>query len=365
MSAVDSWSSIFKNIEDSNNESNVTDNDIENDIHIDDENKKLEENKQLEKNSKCPNCKKTEIEEIDTIFYCYGCGLELDVTMGTEDTNASNFNEHNFNSACSIGFKVIGKKSYAYNKNMLCVGADSSKQSYNMVTKEFQVIINNCSVILPKNIIDESIQLFFNIKTVSTDIYRKDTKLGIMANCLYITCYKYKLSKTIKEISAIFNITEKIYNKGEKKIRELKEKNMIEVCDINPMEDLIERYLELLDIDKMWKFFIIDIIKKAEEKKLHILNDTKQNTRCVGVIYLLTDRLPQYKSITKEVIQEKCGVSKNTYLKYCNNVVYSYYKLFKHIFKKYSVPMKKEWNKKYVKTNEKPTKGRPRKNRVL
>ena len=163
MSTEVSWSNIFKNIEDNPSESYEIDEDIENDIQLDNIDNKTEENKQIQKQIKCLNCNNLEIEEIETVYYCKNCGIELDIPSTVEDTNASTFSEHNFNSACSIGFKVVGKKCYSYNKNMLCVSADSSKQSFNIVTKEFQVIINNCLIILPKNVIDESIQLFFDI----------------------------------------------------------------------------------------------------------------------------------------------------------------------------------------------------------
>ncbi len=313
----------------------------------------------------CPTCNIAETEEIDNVFYCKSCGLERDVQSAVEDNNSSSFGNYNVNTDYSLSFKMIGKNAFNYNKNMMSASSDYTKQAKSNILKEYMNIIEGSSISISKNVILLSTNLFLEIKNASSEVYRKDTKKGIMAVCLYNTCYHNEMAKTIPEIISIFKITLKIYNNGDKKIRELKEKKIIVFEDINTTEDHLERYLELLKIDKKWKVFILEIIEKANSAKLHIIYDTKQDTRCIGVIYLLCDRHPDYKHITKEVIEKICSSSKNTFTKYCNNVIYNFYKKYRNIFKKYGVPMKKEWKKNYVKQIEIPKKGRPKKNNEI
>ena len=161
---------------------------------------------------------------------------------------------------------------------------------------------------------------------------------------MYYACYNNNISKTPSEIAQFSNIEEKFHSLGDRILHDLNEKGIISIpVKINPIVDYVNRYIELLEIPKKYTSFIIDLIKRADEKKIHILHDSKNNTKCVGCIYMLVERTPELKKrITKDKIEAECGISKTTFIRYYN-ILCSFYKLIKKVFKKHQIPMKLEW----------------------
>ena len=92
-----------------------------------------------------------------------------------------------------------------------------------------------------------------------------------------------------------------------------------------------------------YKGFVMDIIKIAEKNLIHILHDSKNNTKCVGAIYLLIERVPELRNrISKEDIDNTCGISKTTFIRYYS-IICKFYRKFKKSFKRNHIPMKSEW----------------------
>jgi transcription initiation factor TFIIIB Brf1 subunit/transcription initiation factor TFIIB len=138
-------------------------------------------------------------------------------------------------------------------------------------------------------------------------------------------------------------IEEKFQSQGDRILHDLNEKGIISIpTKINPIYDYINRYFEILNIDSKYKAFVIDLIKRADEKNIHLLHDNKTNTKAIGSIYILIDRTEYKNKITKEKIEKECGISKTTFIRY-GDIIYNYYKLFKRIFKKHKISMPIEW----------------------
>lgn len=298
-----------------------------------------------EKNASCNGCGGV-LYASGTIVTCQSCGVETSNTSNiTEDDYSTSATTNcNISSNGFITLKMVGKGSQRYHRNMLKTCADYSKYSKINTLKD----MNNWNSQskkhhIPKNVILEANDMFAKIKEHGY-VFRKDGKKGVLSACLYYACYNNGISKTPSEIAQFSGIEEKFHSLGDRILHDLNERDIIKIpIKINPIEDYVDRYIELLDIPKKYRQFIIELIYRAEKKHIHILHDSKNNTKCVGAIYMLVDRVPELrKKITKEKIDQECGISKTTFIRYYN-VLCQYYKKLKKVFKRHQIPMKDEW----------------------
>ena len=68
------------------------------------------------------------------------------------------------------------------------------------------------------------------------------------------------------------------------------------------MKDYLDQFFPVLGIPDKYKQFVIDIINRADKKYLHINNESRTKTKCIGVIDLLTCRIPELRHIKKDTI---------------------------------------------------------------
>lgn len=275
---------------------------------------------------------------------CKRCGLEIPNSTTTDDDSHTNSNQDcNVNDRGFISMKIIGKGSYGYNRSMLKSCADYSRYRKMHTLKEIHNWnAQSSSIHLPKNVIEEANNMFAKIKD-NGHVYRKDVKKGVQSACLYYACYMNGISKTPNEIASLVGIEEKFHSMGDRILRDLNEKSIINLpAKINPIVDYIERYFELLNIPKKYQGFVLDIIETADRHKLHVLYDSKNNTKCIGTIYMLIDRVSELSNIDKEKIDEECQISKTTFMKYYN-MLCKFYRKFVPVFIKHRICMKSEW----------------------
>ena len=296
------------------------------------------------KDSACPSCGGL-LRISDGVFVCTKCGLEIKQTaLSSDDSNTVSVNNNSVNAKGFISMRFIGKKSYGYNRNLLKSCSNYSQYRKNNTLKEMHNWnAQSVNMKLPKNVMDEANNMFAKIKE-NGYVYRKDVKKGVQSACLYYACYNNGISKTPNEIAQIVQIAEKFHSAGDRILRDLNERGVIELpSKINPIMDYTERYFELLNIPKKYKEFVIDIIKQADVDKLHVLCDSKNNTKCIGAIYMLIDRVKELRNtIDKDRIDKECEISKTTFVKYYT-LLCKFYRRFVHIFVKHRIPMKSEW----------------------
>ena len=298
-----------------------------------------------DKSSECYKCGGKLCRKKDIVI-CQGCGIELnnEVNITEEEYSASAITECNVHADGFISVKMVGKNSYGYQRSLLKTCASYSKYRKQNTFKD----MNNWNVHskkhhIPKYVIREANDMFAVIKEHGY-VYRKDGKKGVLSACLYYACYNNGISKTPGEIANFSGIEEKFQSQGDRVLRDLNEKNIIDIpVDVDPIGDYLDRYLKLLEIHKNYKPFLHDLINRAEKNRIHVLHDSKNNTKCAGVIYMLTDRIPELKKrINKDDIEAKCEISKTTFTRYYK-VLCSFYRKIKKSFKKYKIPMKREW----------------------
>lgn len=280
---------------------------------------------------------------------CHSCGLEMQhvITSTQEDEMVSSSGDANVNDKGFISMRIVGKGSYKYNRGLLKDCANYSRYCIMLSLKE----MNNwnaqsTSVFLPKNVIEFANTMFAAIKKHNF-VFRKDVKKGVQAACLYYACHMNHISRTPAEIAKIVGIAEKFLSSGDRYLRDFNERGIINIpMHIDIIDNYIERYFELLKLPNVYKKFVYDIITQAENDHLHVRFDSKNNTKCIGTIYLLVDRVPFLNAtISKERIEKECDISRTTFIKYYN-MLCSYYRRFTHIFVKYKIPMKSIWRDK-------------------
>lgn len=282
----------------------------------------------------------------DDVLLCQKCGVEVEKnSIITDDNYSATANtECNVNSNGFMSMKIIGKKSYGLQKSMLKTCADYSQ--YRKLTTLKEIISwnsNSKKQHIPKNVMIEANNMFAKIKD-HKKVYRKDGKKGVIGSCIYYACYNNGISKTPSEIAQFSGIEDKFHSRGDRELRALSEMGIIDLpAKINPINDYIDRYLQILKIDTKYKSFLTDMIKRANEKKIHILYDSKSNTKACAVIYILVERVASLRAIiTDETISSVCNISKTTFIRYYK-IICEYYRKFKKVFKRHGIPMPNSW----------------------
>lgn len=283
----------------------------------------------------------------DNYMICQTCGQEFQGTVVStieDECTVTTAQDSNVNDKGFISMRIVGKGSYGYNRNLLKSCANYSRYRTMTTLKEMhnwnsQSTENQ----LPKNVISEANNMFAAIKEHGY-VFRKDVKKGVQGACLYYTCHMNNLSKTPYEIAKIIGIAEKFLSAGDRILRDLNERNIIQIpAKIDSISSYVDRYFELLVIPAIYKSFVLDLIGQADSDKLHVLHDSKNNTKCIGAIYMLVERIPILrKMISKDRIEAECGISKTTFIKYYN-MLCKYYRKLAHVFIKHRIPMKSIW----------------------
>lgn len=281
----------------------------------------------------------------DTFIICEQCGEERLYDCHSHDLYSLSV-ESNYNTASNsfMTFNIIGTNSYFYNRSLLktCANYTSYRANSNkkeIINKIYQFDGNK----LPMNVINETADLFDQIKMAGR-VYRGDGKLGVIGACLYYVSIRNNLTRSPKEISAIMNIEERFLSQGDRILQELNELKIIDIpTNYKPLDDYLNQFMPILGIPERYKSFIVDTIARMERKHLHIKHECRLTTKVVGVIYLLTLRIPELRHIKKEVISQECNnISKSTYIKY-STLICDNYRIMKKVFRKHKIPMPLAW----------------------
>lgn len=292
----------------------------------------------------CPICK-IDCKKDNNVLCCFKCGYEKELEISNNKYSFSYSTSHNTCDNSFISFKIVGKNSYSYHKSLLKTCANYSKYSQNNIIRELkELVYQHKGNKIPKNIIQLAADMFNNIKSYGK-VYRGDSKKGVMVSCLYYACRINKITKTPRYLCNLTKTPDKYLSQGERIVHDFIERRLINLPLLDdPKRDYISQYFELLKLPKQYEEFCFELILRAEKKKLHIIKDSRDTTKCAGVIYMLCRRIPELRKITKEDIELNCDVSKTTFIRYYN-LLWEYYKKIKKTYKIYKIPMPVEWRK--------------------
>lgn len=292
----------------------------------------------------CPLCK-VACKIYDTFIICEKCGMERVYDIHSHDQYSMTI-EENYNTANNsfMTFNIIGKDSYCYNRSYLKTCSDYTAYRNNSNRKDIiQRIDQYEGNKPPKNIINSTIRIFDEIKNAGY-VYRGNGKWGVIGACLYYASIQHNLTRTPKEVSLIMGIDEKFLSQGDRVLMSLNELKVIDIqINYRPIHDYISQYFPILGIPEKYRDFVIHIISRAERKHLHIRHESRLTTKIVGVIYLLTRRVPELRHIKKDLISIECGsISKSTFIKYYT-LIMDNFKIMKKSFRKFKINIPREF----------------------
>lgn len=281
-----------------------------------------------------------------TQVVCTSCGH---LSENTENTLNESFsvssNNCNVSSNSSVAIRAVGKGSYRMQKAFFKSIADYSKQRradlMRMVVKWDDTATRNN---IPKVVIRAAVSMFIKINEAKR-VYRNEGKKGVLSACLYYACYMNNTTKTPSEIAAFSGIMEKYHSRGDRELHSLCEQGIIEIpTNIDPILHYVKRYMYILSIDPMYMPFVLDIIERAERNFIHIRYNSRNNSKCVGAIWMLINRVEELREkITKEQVEKSCEISKTTFIRYYNDVLRRFPKLLRKSFVQHRIPMEYEW----------------------
>src|SRR6476661_201561 len=221
---------------DKDNIDNYNENDNDNDNENENENEDVV-TKNINYNI-CPLCN-IPGEINDTLIICEKCGMERIWDAHTSDTYSMTIDQnYNTTNNSFMAFSIVGNGSYCYNRSLLKTCANysvyrNSNNKKDIINKIYQYEGNKP----PANVIKETSELFDEIKNKGY-VYRGDSKLGVIAACMYYISIKNNLPRTPKEISSIFKIDEKFLSQGDRIIQELNELGVINIqTNYRPVND--------------------------------------------------------------------------------------------------------------------------------
>nr|QQV29294.1 hypothetical protein K-LCC10_0039 [Kaumoebavirus] len=289
---------------------------------------------------------------------CRGCGLIRKVIVEELSELAKQNYNTNDNSAAAI--TVVGKDSYKYQKSLLCnisnYNKKQKKDTINQIKKCIFEFTGKTSV--PNDVALAASELYYTIQ--QHHIYRGDVRRGIMGACIYHECAKRKIAKKKREIAELFKITQDMVSYGDNELKQLASEGIIHIePDKDMTESFLLRYFESLNVPKKYKPFAEKFIEYCRIN--HIAVNSVSSTKCAGIIYLLAQRDPKMKVTDKE-IQDQCGISKSTLLRFAkviNTIINlsakdmalreqhtQYRAWFEKLFKIFNLPLKVEAEKK-------------------
>jgi hypothetical protein len=273
---------------------------------------------------------------------CQYCGQEKIIDQDISETHP--LGQPNYSSEYTT-LKLSGRGSYVYQRSLIrCCHTHQPSRRANIL-KDMTKWNNECDKYrLPKNVIQQASEMFSTIRDAGY-VYRGGSREGVMGNCIYYACYAAGITKTPAEIAQFTGISEKFISQGSRILHKLHELGVINIPTvINPISDYLDRFMSILMIDiPRYKPFLLEMLETASKNKLHVIYDSKNLTKCAGVLYLLADRIPHMQQrLTKEEIEKCCQTSRTTFVKY-TEMMLSYWRLFKAVYKRHRIPMRDAW----------------------
>lgn len=164
---------------------------------------------------------------------------------------------------------------------------------------------NTANYGIPQKVIDDAKVLYK--RASEKKISRGDNKEGLIASCIYHSCLINNVPRSSKEISAMFNISPVVLNKGNSRFQTLLK---INVASSSP-DDFISRFgsklsMKMNDVENCKK--LIKFLEKHE-----ILSDNSPTSSAAGILYYYS--VIENLGFTKKQFANVCNVSEVTIIK--------------------------------------------------
>jgi transcription initiation factor TFIIB len=310
----------------------------------------------------CPDCGSEDALIIDEGCYeCRFCGVKQDIKLnmeqewryyGDNDTKGSDPNRvgmptNSLLPESSLG-SIIGSKGGDFSKLRQYHQYNIMPYKERSLWNTFTYIQNRCLQANIPGIIIEDAKT--NYKMVSEQkISRGSNRKGIVANCVYFSCKKNNVPRSMKEIAEIFGINVSEMTKGKKKYEDIMYQQskftMSHINSTNPF-DYIDRFCSNLQIDLDIKYICQFVVFEAMRQD--IFDDNTPPSIAAGAIFLVASLLKM--RITKVQVHTATKISEVTISKCYKKLNLYKDRLFpKAAIEKYNITFDKAEPKQYIK----------------
>jgi transcription initiation factor TFIIIB Brf1 subunit/transcription initiation factor TFIIB len=252
---------------------------------------------------------------------------------------------YNTSAHAFMAFKIDGKNASYLRRAYYANCGDYVEHRKFLVRREIETILYQYSEKIPANIRERSMELYESLRS-QNEIVRGKRRRGIIAACFYYVLLDAGMAHTPKEVASMLQTEEKYLSQGDRKLNQLNDRKVISInTNIRPLADYIMRYLSMLGIELSYRDFVVDLIERAQAKYIHIKNECRTTTKCVGAIYLLCTRVPELRVIDKQKISDVCTISKSTFIRYYNLVMDNHHLIEKSL-RRHGIPLPTAWRPK-------------------
>ena len=281
------------------------------------------------KTNVCIACGKDNLFNNGEFMICLSCGVQNDMIIdhNQEWRNYNNDGNEQDQSRCGLPINPLLQDG-SLTTVILGKGNESFRKlnSWNGMTYRERSLINVLNQIskkaklgnIPNCIVDKTIAMY---KILSEDhIKRGESRESLIAACLLYALKDKNIPRSSNEISNLFGIKNKKLTKGCNEFAKIMyEKNSDYIRNIKPIEpeDLINRYCDILGVEKQYKEYAINVAKVTDY--LGICSENNPKSIAVGAIYLIVQAYDL--NLTKKDIADKCITSDVTITKIFNAMV--------------------------------------------
>lgn len=197
-------------------------------------------------------------------------------------------------------------------------------------------------------LIDEAKSIYKSLSEVN--ISRGSNRNGLIAACVYVSCKRNNVPRSVKEIAAMFDLSVPELTKGAKRLHDImnrcrKQIHHKSADDISMTvkttgaADFIERFCSSLNMPAHIVQFSRNVAQRATE--LGIVDENTPPSVASGCIFMVVQMVPMLGSrISKKNISKACNISEVTIGK-CYKKLYPYrsYLITEEEIKKFNVTM--------------------------
>lgn len=280
----------------------------------------------------CEDCNVLMESDINNSLTCKICGFIKNITTENNEYEPS-MNGYNTNSNFHIPIKCIGANSFQYQKQLRnSTSQYSIVQESNLRRKLERLNFKSTNIFIPKNIIEKVISQYKLIRETDK-IHRGDIFNGIIGSLIYYECLKVGIVRKHKEISDWYNITENDLSKGDKIIRVLEEKKIIQLPIYqNNNSNYVESYLKRAYIDIRYKYFMEELLEIIETHKIGNHN-ARLSTKVSAILFIViisgknvTDhkfsvgKLEEVPNLSADYIAKEFNISISTFKSFYSDI---------------------------------------------
>ena len=293
--------------------------------------------------NQCNQCGKTSLlnDFANGIIVCTACGVinnnQLiddsaewnfgadEAATGGKDPSRCGMPVNRFfeKSGCSTIIAGSANKNYLMKKLHAQMSMDYVERSrYHM----FKKIEKMCDSLSPNTF--ETVKHYYVIMA-NEKLSRGNVRLGLIACCIYYACKKDKISRSIKEISSMCDISPSIFNNSHKIFRDIMKDHIPHALfeETTQVDDLVLRFCGYLNFDRKQRSYFLKKISNMNKiiDKTQILIGKTPGAITASCIYYICQK--ENIEINKMFISKQVNVSIVTI-----NKIYQLLKNNSHLF---------------------------------